>query len=139
MTEYKLTHKDHRAVISVALMRRMPGGDGKHSTDAPAYRKWNRNGGLVCEEWYQRGILHRGRDLPARTHYFHGKKYEYWYRRGVLHRDGGPAFVCWRGDKIIGEEWFCDGVKTDSRYQYSDVGEDMREVSFVYVPPMIRK
>ncbi len=107
-------------------------GDAKHRDDGPAEIVY-RNGKIVEEYWYQNGMLHRDggpaviwhgllviwyqngkihRDgQPAQISYGNGGTVEEWYQNDMLHRVGAPAVVFHKNGKVLGRQWYENGVE----------------------------
>lgn len=87
------------------------GEDNRHRDDGPAVVRYNEDGSISTEEYYQNNEYHRDGG-PAITYYFPSGKpsSEAWYQSGELHREGGPAQIGYNENGTsFSEKWFLNG------------------------------
>lgn len=77
--------------------------------DLPAYTKYNKDGIIIEQKWYQNGQLHRDYDQPAHITY-KDAIISKWYQNGKLHRFDNPAIISLKNGKIFFEEWHQFGL-----------------------------
>jgi hypothetical protein len=125
------THHPNGSVASIVY--KQYGRSAYHRIDGPAIRKWNVNGVLIKESWYQNGHRHRDNGPAYRNWNNDGALTEEgWWQNGFLHRDNAPAYQQWNdAGRLIEEEWWQNSrVHRDNgpAYQkWNDIGVLVKE------------
>jgi hypothetical protein len=82
--------------------------------DKPACRKISiKTGKTLAEYWYNHGLLHRERDLPAYVNYYGDSV---WYKNNKIHRVKGPAV----DSDHYGALWYWEGYQILEKQKAKD-------------------